>query len=138
MDDLLIQRRLSVPVSTGRIEPLQQPAAGAQKARQADPAGQALSFRQVLTRLQAESGETLTFSKHAAQRLEQREIQLSASRLERLTEGARIARAKGLDDALIIVDDSAFVVNTGAGKVITGLQGLSGRVITNIDGTVIV
>lgn len=134
MDELLIQRRLSVPVSTGHIEPLQQPAAQGQQAAPAEE----LSFRQVLNQLQAESGETLTFSKHAAQRLEQREIQLSASRLERLTEGARIARAKGLDDALIIVDDSAFVVNTGAGKVITGLQGLSGRVITNIDGTVIV
>lgn len=136
MDELLIQRRLSVPVSTGHIEPLQ-PASGAAQGQQAAPAEE-LSFRQVLNQLQAESGETLTFSKHAAQRLEQREIQLSASRLERLTEGARIARAKGLDDALIIVDDSAFVVNTGAGKVITGLQGLSGRVITNIDGTVIV
>ncbi len=133
MDDLLIQRRLSIPVSTGGAGVLQ-PQGGAAKPEQA--AG-ALSFQQVFEQLQSESS-TLTFSKHAAQRVEQREIQLSAERLERLNEGVRIAREKGLNDTLIIVDDSAFVVNTGASKVITGLQGLSGRVITNIDGTVIV
>ncbi len=135
MDDLLIQRRLSIPVGTGSAAalPVGAPAAAAQQ----EAAGQAISFKQVFEQLQGQSG-TLTFSKHAAQRLEQREIELSPSRLERLSEGVRIAKQKGLNDTLIIVDDSAFVVNTGAGKVITGLQGLSGRVITNIDGTVIV
>lgn len=136
MDDLLIQRRLSIPVATGGAGVLQ-PAAAQGSAAQPEAAAGTLSFREVFEQLQ--SGQsTLTFSKHAAQRVEQREIQLSAERLERLNEGVRIAREKGLNDTLIIVDDSAFVVNTGAGKVITGLQGLSGRVITNIDGTVIV
>lgn len=135
MDDLLIQRRLSLPVSTGSAAALQ--AAAPAPAAQQEAAGQALSFLQVFEQLQSQSS-TLTFSKHAAQRLEQREIELSPSRLQRLSEGVRIAKQKGLNDTLIIVDDSAFVVNTGAGKVITGLQGLSGRVITNIDGTVIV
>ena len=135
MDDLLIQRRLSMPVATGGAGVLQ-PAA-AQGAAQPEQAVGALSFQQVFEQLQSESS-TLTFSKHAAQRVEQREIELSAERLERLNEGVRIAREKGLNDTLIIVDDSAFVVNTGASKVITGLQGLIGRVITNIDGTVIV
>ena len=134
MDNLLIQHRLSVPVSTGGASPIAPAVSGGQQAQQ--PQGQGSSFLEVLEQLQ--SGDALTFSKHAAQRLEQREIELSPSRLERLNQGARIAREKGLDDALIIVDDSAFVVNTGAGKVITGLQGLAGRVITNIDGTVIV
>lgn len=134
MDDLLIQRRLSLPVSTGSaaaLQPAPVPAA------QQEAAGETMSFLQVFEQLQSQSS-TLTFSKHAAQRLEQREIELSPSRLERLSEGVRLAKQKGLNDTLIIVDDSAFVVNTGAGKVITGLQGLSGRVITNIDGTVIV
>ncbi len=131
----MIQRRLSLPVSTGSAAALQ--AAAPAPAAQQEAAGQALSFLQVFEQLQSQSS-TLTFSKHAAQRLEQREIELSPSRLQRLSEGVRIAKQKGLNDTLIIVDDSAFVVNTGAGKVITGLQGLSGRVITNIDGTVIV
>lgn len=135
MDDLLIQRRLSIPVSTGSAGVLPSPAPAA--AQQQEAAGGAMSFLQVFEQLQSQS-EPLTFSKHAVQRLEQREIELSPSRLERLSEGVRIARQKGLNEPLIIVDDSAFVVNAGAGKVITGLQGLSGRVITNIDGTVIV
>ena len=134
MDDLLIQHRLSIPVSTGSAGAVPSPAPGA---AEQGGAGGAMSFLQVFEQLQSQSS-TLTFSKHAAQRLEQREIELSPSRLQRLSEGVRIAKQKGLNDTLIIVDDSAFVVNTGAGKVITGLQGLSGRVITNIDGTVIV
>lgn len=134
MDDLLIQHRLSIPVSTGSAGAVPSPAPAA---AQQEAAGGAMSFLQVFEQLQSQSS-TLTFSKHAAQRLEQREIELSPSRLERLSEGVRIARQKGLNEPLIIVDDSAFVVNAGAGKVITGLQGLSGRVITNIDGTVIV
>ena len=135
MDDLLIQRRLSMPVATGSAGVLQPAAQGG--AAQPEQAAGTLSFQQVFEQLQSEQSP-LTFSKHAAQRVEQREIELSAERLERLNEGVRIAREKGLNDTLIIVDDSAFVVNTGASKVITGLQGLNGRVITNIDGTVIV
>ena len=80
----------------------------------------------------------VTFSKHAASRLEQRNIRLSESSLERLNEGVRIAREKGMNDTLIIVDDSAFVVNAGSSRVITSLSQLRGRAITNIDGTVIV
>jgi flagellar operon protein len=70
--------------------------------------------------------------------LEQRNIRLSENSLERLNEGVRIAREKGMNDTLIIVDDSAFVVNAGSSRVITSLSELRGRAITNIDGTVIV
>ena len=132
MDDLLLQSRLSMPVRTGAAGAY--PAAGtAAAARTKD----GLTFQQIFEELQSrDSG--LSFSKHAAKRLEEREISLSQSGLQRLDEGVRIAKEKGLNDTLIIVDDSAFVVNTANNRVITSLSSLRGRVITNIDGTVIV
>ena len=132
MDDLLLRGRMNLPITTGAAAPAAQRTG--QDTRTQTDAG--TSFRQMLE--QMAGGQQLAFSKHAAGRIAMREIPLSQAGLERLSEGVRIAKQKGLNDTLIIVDDSAFVVNTGAGKVITGLQGLSGRVITNIDGTVIV
>ena len=48
-------------------------------------------------------------------------------------------RDKVMVDSLIIMDGSAFIVNAKNGMVITALNSgeLKGRVITNIDGTVI-
>lgn len=133
MDEILLQSRLTTPIRTGRAASVPT----AQAADKAADAARALSFREVLEGLRAQDSG-LTFSKHAANRLEEREIRLSQSSLERLNEGVRIAREKGMNDTLIILDDSAFVVNTGAGKVITSISSLRGRAITNIDGTVIV
>lgn len=132
MDDLLLQSRLNMPVRTGAAGAY--PAAGTAQ-RTAETGG--LSFQQIFEELQSRDSE-LSFSKHAARRLEERQISLSQSGLQRLDEGVRIAREKGLNDTLIIVDDSAFVVNTASNRVITSLSSLRGRVITNIDGTVIV
>lgn len=131
MDDILLQSRLTTPIRTGAAG-LQGPAGAAKQ----DDAQQARSFREVFEGLRQEAG--VTFSKHAASRLEQRHIRLSESSLDRLNEGVRIAREKGMNDTLIIVDDSAFVVNAGRNRVITSLSDLRGRAITNIDGTVIV
>lgn len=131
MDDILLQSRLTTPIRTGAAG-----LTGPAKAPKRD-AAQAQSFREVLEGLQKKDSG-VTFSKHAASRLEQRNIRLSESSLERLNEGVRIAREKGMNDTLIIVDDSAFVVNAGSSRVITSLSELRGRAITNIDGTVIV
>ena len=133
MDGILLQSRLTTPIRTGAAG-LQGPQSAPKQTRDVQ---QAQSFREVLEGLQIQNSG-VTFSKHAASRLEQRNIQLSASSLDRLNEGVRIAREKGMNDTLIIVDDSAFVVNAGSNRVITSLSDLRGRAITNIDGTVIV
>ena len=78
-------------------------------------------------------------TKHAAGRIEHREIPLSQDGLERLRDGMEIARDKGLQDALILMDGSAFIVSAKNSTVITAMnsQELKNKVITNIDGTVI-
>ena len=83
--------------------------------------------------------EGVSFSKHAAQRAAQRSIDLSADNIARLNAGVRLAEEKGLNDTLILVDKTAFVVNVRNNLVITAVHGtdLDGNVFTNIDGTVI-
>ena len=85
------------------------------------------------------SAEKLKFSKHALERLENRNIQLSAEQLERLNNGTRQAGLKGIKDSLVIVDELAFIVNIPKNTVITALDSTetNSNVFTNIDGAVI-
>ena len=97
------------------------------------------SFADILNR-QINPRTSIEFSKHAMNRVMERNIDLSADKLERLNAGVKLAEEKGLNDTLILVDSLAFVVNVKNNKVITtvGQDGLRGNVFTNIDGTVIV
>jgi flagellar operon protein len=70
----------------------------------------------------------------------ERDVDLSNDSISRLDEGVRIAQSKGLNDTLIIVDKTAFIVNVKNNTVVTTVSGdnLRGNVFTNIDGTVII
>jgi flagellar operon protein len=82
----------------------------------------------------------IEFSKHALKRVIERDIEISESQLERLNYGVQLATQKGLNEPLILVDRTAFVVNVSNNKVITTVNedSLKGNVFTNIDGAVIV
>ena len=97
------------------------------------------SFKEVLKE-QISSASGLNFSKHAVNRVRERNIDVSDSVMERLSEGVKIAEEKGLDDTLILVDQSAYIVSVRNGTVITTISSdeLKGNCFTNIDGTVIV
>lgn len=97
------------------------------------------SFADVLSN-QIKSNSSIEFSKHAFQRIMDRNIDVSSDKLARLDEGVKLAQEKGLNETLILVDRTAFVVNVRSNKVITTVneEGLKGNVFTNIDGTVIV
>ena len=88
--------------------------------------------------LAEKSAQGLQFSKHAEQRLKSREIELSGEQMERAAQGANRAKAKGIRDSLVLVDDVALVVNTKSNVVITALESGSDSIFTNIDGAVIV
>lgn len=103
-----------------------------------------VSFKDIL--LQKTQPETLTkktelrFSKHAANRLTDRNISLSDEQLERLTDGAKRAEEKGIKESLVLVDSLAFIVNIPNSTVITALDRseTDDNVFTNIDGAVII
>lgn len=133
MDSYLIRNRLNMPIVTG--SPTLQ---GTSKKQQTQLEEGKTSFQDVLT--EQIKNSQLAFSKHAVSRVQDRSIELTESSIARLNEGVRIAQEKGLDDTLIIVDKTAFIVSIKNKTVITTLGGsdLKGNAITNINGTVIV
>ena len=92
------------------------------------------SFREVLESVKSNE---LVFSKHANERLLSRNIDLSAELKERLVHGTRIAREKGINESLVMVDDLAFIVNVKNNIVVTAVNDVRDAAFTNIDGAVI-
>ena len=82
----------------------------------------------------------IRFSKHASERLTDRNIELSDGQLKRLTDGTHKAGEKGINDSLVIMDELAFIVNVKNNTVITAMDSSEAdeNVFTNIDGAVIV
>jgi flagellar operon protein len=85
----------------------------------------------------AVSFQDVLFSKHAALRLNDRSIALSSDQMDRVADAIVKADAKGIRDSLVLVDDVALVVNVKSRTVITAMNQDS-RVISNIDGAVII
>lgn len=99
------------------------------------------SFRKILEQTaEKESGKTLKFSKHAANRLAERKIELTDGQLGRLSEGMAKASEKGIRESLVIMDELAFIVNVPSNTVVTAMSRTQTQenVYTNIDGAVII
>ena len=96
------------------------------------------SFAEVLENKKAEEAIP-RFSKHAQNRLSERNIELSENVMGRLSAGMQAAGQKGINESLVMVDQLAFIVNVKNQTVITALDGndKEGNVFTNIDGAVI-
>ena len=96
------------------------------------------SFQEILNR-QLDNNR-VSFSKHANQRTEERNIQISQTDLNRLGDACDKAEEKGIKDALVMMNDSAFIVNSQNRVVITVMDKneLKDNVFTNIDGAVFV
>ncbi len=101
-----------------------------------------LSFQDILSGKKSnieENGE-VRFSKHAANRLADRNIELTKEQVNRLNLGAAKASAKGINESLVLVDSLAFIVNVPNQTVITAMNQTETdeNVFTNIDGAVII
>ncbi len=98
----------------------------------------AKSFAEVFADKKTEDS-ALKFSKHAANRLSERNIELSDKVMDRLHAGTVAAGQKGINESLVMVDQLAFIVNVKNQTVITALEGNDpeANVFTNIDGAVI-
>ncbi len=100
-----------------------------------------VSFSDILKQKQGISlDKELKFSKHAANRLVDRNISLSDKQLERLNTATVQAGQKGIKESLVLVDSLAFVVNIQNNTVITALDKSETdlSIFTNIDGAVII
>ncbi len=125
------------------IEQLQNQYLKQQKVNSENKAPQGMSFGEILHKQQSQgtqATETVRFSKHAANRLNDRKIELTDEQLERLNDGTKKAGEKGIRDSLVLVDQLAFIVNTKSNTVITAMDQTEAdeNIYTNIDGAVII
>jgi flagellar operon protein len=79
------------------------------------------------------------FSKHAVQHLDRRNLTVDNTVMQRLQSGVDRAAGKGARDAVVLVDDTAFVVSVTNRTVVTavGKEQMKDHVFTNIDSAVI-
>ncbi len=102
-----------------------------------------VSFESILKAKASESKEEASevkFSKHAANRLNDRNISLSVEQLQKLNDATSKAGEKGIKESLVLMDQLAFVVNIPNNTVVTALDKSETNlnIFTNIDGAVII
>lgn len=85
------------------------------------------------------SGDSLSFSKHAAARLDQRGISVSDGLMSNLEQAVSKAREKGSKEVAVIGSQGIFIVNVPNNVVVTTMSqdDMKDRILTNIDGAVI-
>jgi len=81
----------------------------------------------------------LTFSRHARERLEARNMQLNEADMTNLQLAVNRAEEKGAQDSLVLLRDMAFIVSVRNRTVVTAMDSehLKENVFTNIDSAVI-
>lgn len=83
--------------------------------------------------------DEVKFSKHAQERLSERNIHLNQQDLSVLHDAIAAAEKKGSNDSLVLLRDMAFIVSVKNKTVITAMDGenMKSNVFTNIDSAVI-
>ncbi len=81
----------------------------------------------------------LKVSKHANQRLIERNIVISDSQWQLIHDKVEEARAKGVKDSLVLMDQAALIVSAKNATVITAMdrKEANDQLFTNIDGTIV-
>lgn len=128
---------MATPVYNPALVPpgISGPAPAAAPGHGAPPAAPpAVPFADVLV-----SNTGVQFSNHALQRLQRRGIAIDRQTLDRLGAGVDRAAGKGSRDAVVLVDQTAFVVSVRNKTVITAVdrEHMRDHVFTNIDSAVI-
>lgn len=97
------------------------------------------SFGQILNEQLHQKSEVI-FSRHATERLAQRNINLTSEEVSRINNGLNKAAQKGIKETLIMMDNRAFIASVNNKTIITASvdEQLKENVFTNIDGAVIV
>ncbi len=81
----------------------------------------------------------ITISKHAQQRIQQRNLQIDERQWGQLEVKLAEARRKGLNDSLVLMDHAALIVNAKNNTVITAMDRdeAGAQIFTNINGAII-
>jgi len=92
------------------------------------------------TELNQNSDIPLKISKHAAQRMHERNIHIQPGQWNQIYDRLQEAKSMGIKDSLVITHNEAMVVNTDKNTVITVMNRgeASNQIFSNINGTILV
>ena len=95
------------------------------------------SFQAVLQ--ETMDARELRFSRHAQDRMNRRNIEISADELDRMKGAVDQAEKKGVKESLLLLDHNAFIVSVENRTVITALdrEKMKNNMFTNIDSAVL-
>ncbi len=97
------------------------------------------SFEEVLQQINSNKNN-IKFSKHAVERMGSRNINLNDAEYAKLENAMSKAQNKGIKEALILMDNKAFIASIKSRTIITTTNSdkMDDNVFTNIDGAVII
>lgn len=129
MNSDYLLRKTKILQDSGISQEIQKPQTGLK-------AGQP-SFEDVLSQI---GKKELKFSKHALDRIKSRNIELTQQDLTKISDAVDRAEAKGVKEALILMNDKVFIASVKSKTIITASseEQLKENVFTNIDGAVII
>lgn len=96
-------------------------------------------LNQLQNQLHPGTSQDLKISKHAEQRMQERQITLSPERLATINQKLTEAKSMGVTDSLVLTDKEAFVCSATNKTVITAMNRdeAAKQIFTNINGTII-
>ncbi|WP_010093420.1 TIGR02530 family flagellar biosynthesis protein [Ornithinibacillus scapharcae] len=94
-----------------------------------------LDFKSIL-----QEKQELIISKHASERLQERNIHLNDQQWQLINEKVTEAKQKGITDSLVVMNNAALLVSAKNHTVVTAmnLEEASNRIFTNINGTILI
>ncbi|MFC5588424.1 TIGR02530 family flagellar biosynthesis protein [Sporosarcina soli] len=81
----------------------------------------------------------LKISKHASDRLAERNIHISEVEWAHITDKVNEAKSKGIKESLVLMEQAALIVSAKNATVITAMDRMEAKdqLFTNIDGTIV-
>lgn len=114
------------------------------KGMAANPTNKVAKPGSFLTQLQEQVGKTdtksgLKISKHAAERMNQRNITITPDQWSKIDQKLSEAKSMGITDSLVLTDQAAMVVSASNKTVITVMnrEEASKQIFSNINGTIV-
>lgn len=100
--------------------------------------GNNVQFADILQK-ESDKAQSVQFSKHAAQRVRQRGIEMTDTLMQNLNQAVKKAQEKGAKDVVVIGESGAFIVNVPNNIVVTTMSGaeMKENIFTNIDSAVL-
>lgn len=84
--------------------------------------------------------EQIKMSKHAQERLLERNININVHQWEKIAHHMQQAKQKGITDSLVVLNNAMLLVSTKNNTVVTALDRneVTNRIFTNINGTIVI